>query len=382
MKSRLLNPLLIAPTLLSLASAQQLFLHPAPSASSVGTVAHVDRVLAQHLHIEAFDVLDQEYDDDLFESGPMEFVGQGLQSALLLEVVADENSQREFIPESLHLSHSFQNLSLDVLAQIRTLFSNFLSRAKLIYSAVFSYFGEHTSGDASYSRTLDILSTSNSPSVENFLRELTPLVDFLDEQQSGRDSFGAYIIHGLDDIRKELGEQSLEYQTCVAALKAALESAVSNNVRIALVVSPPSTSSLQKRVEPPAQSPLPSVPSSLPVPQEPFYSTSTCYTSLESCQNSTYSCYGHGACTNMTRTASTRSCFVCACGATKDDKGRTQYWAGEACERKDLSVPTTLLAGTTIFLIVVIAGSISFLYGAGTGPLPSTLTGPGVGVHH
>ena len=31
------------------------------------------------------------------------------------------------------------------------------------------------------------------------------------------------------------------------------------------------------------------------------------------------------------------TCFICACTATKDSMGRTENWAGEACERKDVS---------------------------------------------
>jgi len=69
------------------------------------------------------------------------------------------------------------------------------------------------------------------------------------------------------------------------------------------------------------------------------------------------------------------TCFVCACSTTKDSMGRTENWAGEACERKDVSGPFVLLAGTTIGLLIVIVGSIGLLYKVGETALPSTLTG-------
>jgi len=74
-----------------------------------------------------------------------------------------------------------------------------------------------------------------------------------------------------------------------------------------------------------------------------------------------------------------KTCFVCACNQTTTQDGKTQTWVGEACERKDISGPFVLLVGSSIVLILLIAGSISLLAGIGDDKLPSTLTGGAVG---
>jgi len=73
-----------------------------------------------------------------------------------------------------------------------------------------------------------------------------------------------------------------------------------------------------------------------------------------------------------------KTCFVCACNQTSTANGKIQTWVGDACERKDISGPFALLAGSTIALILLIGGSISLLAGIGEETLPSTLTGSAV----
>ncbi len=80
------------------------------------------------------------------------------------------------------------------------------------------------------------------------------------------------------------------------------------------------------------------VPFPLPGPQQPIGAISTCFTSLDSCNNSTSSCSGRGQCSQASKAG--RTCFVCTCGATtigEGNKVKTTYWAGESCERKDIS---------------------------------------------
>jgi len=48
-------------------------------------------------------------------------------------------------------------------------------------------------------------------------------------------------------------------------------------------------------------------------------------------------------------------------------------WAGQSCERQDISGPFVLLSGTVIVIIVLFIGSVSLLYSVGDQPLPSTL---------
>jgi hypothetical protein len=156
-------------------------------------------------------------------------------------------------------------------------------------------------------------------------------------------------------------------------MRAVLESALSKpNINLALLTFSPSKTLHRRQAQPPQQSPLP--PPS-PIPQQPIGGVSTCFTSVDICTNSTNSCSGRGDCLQASKAGKT--CFVCTCSKTTD-KGKTQTWVGDACERKDISGPFVLLAGSTVALILLIAGSLSLLAGIGSEKLPSTLTGGAV----
>src|ERR1700754_2752016 len=95
---------------------------------------------------------------------------------------------------------------------------------------------------------------------------------------------------------------------------------------MAVLLSPSSSEvpgSMEKRQLQPPQSPLPPHENSTLPPQQPYFSTSTCYTSLDACTESTDSCSGHGTCTNATRLikGEQKTCFVCACQATISSRG-------------------------------------------------------------
>ncbi|GAA5828166.1 hypothetical protein JCM3770_000008 [Rhodotorula araucariae] len=103
----------------------------------------------------------------------------------------------------------------------------------------------------------------------------------------------------------------------------------------------------------------------------------TCFPSLAALENATASCLGRG---EGVRGVSTRAgkngddCWVCRCHATEDDEGRRTRWSGEGCEKEDLSGSALLLAGTTVFLALLVAGSVALLYNIGDVPLPGTLS--------
>lgn len=101
-----------------------------------------------------------------------------------------------------------------------------------------------------------------------------------------------------------------------------------------LTYATPSSTLLFKRDTHESQAPFPSV---VP-PQLPIGSISTCFTSSDACNNGTSSCSGRGQCVEASKAG--RTCFVCLCGFTISGKGKnvkTEYWAGEKCERKDIS---------------------------------------------
>jgi len=224
-----------------------------------------------------------------------------------------------------------------------------------------------------------------SPPTEKFVSELSAIVEFLEADHLSWDRFGAFRVTGLRSIADAYGRDSEQYTTAAASLNAALRSAVNKpHLNLVLFTYPGVQAVVQKRQD---QSPLP------PQPLPPVGSDTLCFASEEVCSNSTDSCSGHGACVRANKAG--RTCFVCACAASKD-KGRTEYWAGSKCERKDVSgcVSTTqsrlaadcsilllptrpfvLIAGTVVALILIIVGSIALLSSVGNQPLPSVLTG-------
>jgi Domain of unknown function (DUF3844) len=247
--------------------------------------------------------------------------------------------------------------------------------------------------DASYPvdgipRLLDIF-TIPSAATKNFLSEMSTLLGFLEKFEEHSHKFGAFELKGLNEIAQAYGRSSEQYKMASEAMHAFVQSALMlDNMHIAFLTYSPSNT-LTKRQ--PQQMPL---PSPTPAPQEPIGSISTCFLTEEICGNSTNTCSGRGQCVEASKAG--RTCFVCLCSATQDGKGKTQNWAGEACERKDISGygsrtnilmlcqlivavrPFVLLTGTVIGLLIVIAGSVSLLYGVGNEQLPGTLTG-GVG---
>ena len=102
-----------------------------------------------------------------------------------------------------------------------------------------------------------------------------------------------------------------------------------------------------------------------------------CFSSYDSCTNTTNYCSGHGSCY-----AKHAGCFACKCGSTvvrynEDGSYKTVQWGGAACEKKDVSVPFFLFASLGIALATLVASSIGMLLGMGSEDLPSVL-GAGV----
>jgi len=198
-----------------------------------------------------------------------------------------------------------------------------LQRASHAFSYVFdvSKGSKHT-----YFPLLDIMNVS--PVTETFVSELSALVTFLESDDLSLDRFGAFRITGLRTIADAYGRESEQYATAAASLAAALRSALTKpHLNMVILAYPKTHAGMEKRQD---QSPLPS-----PLPVPPIGSDTLCFTSEEACSNSTDSCSGHGACVEANKAG--RTCFVCACEATKDSNGQTQYWAGSKCERKDVS---------------------------------------------
>lgn len=167
--------------------------------------------------------------------------------------------------------------------------------------------------------------------------------------------------------------------------------AIKKNMRIAVLLTPSSELSVEqaestfdditKRQQQPPQSPLPPNQNKTLPPQEPLFSTSTCFSTLDTCTTSTNSCSGHGSCTNATRTikGEQKTCFVCACVPSISESGRKEVWVGTSCEKKDVSGPFVLLAGTTIAMLIITIGTIRLLTSMGNEQLPGVLTAGATG---
>lgn len=258
---------------------------------------------------------------------------------------------------------------------------------------------------------INVFTTCKSSSCKQFLLDLTAISDFVEKETSSEAQFGGFNIRGLYGILDEFGPESDIYITAAKVLYATLQQVSENykksclsvtdlfqaiklNIRIALLLSPPSElpvelgridEALEKRQLQPPQSPLPPNQNKTLPPQEPLFSTSTCFPTVDECTNSTNSCSSHGACTNATRVirGERKTCFVCACQVTTSSTGRKEDWVGTACEKEDVSGPFVLLAGTTIGLLLITIGTIKLLTNMGNEQLPGVLTaGATGGVNH
>lgn len=182
---------------------------------------------------------------------------------------------------------------------------------------------------------LDIFSVPSSSS-QSFLSQMTTLVDFAESEDVPTDKFAAIQLTGLSVLAAEYGRQSEQYKLAAETIRGFLSSVTEmRDLKLAVVTLPPSVPLAKRQASSLIQPPQTPFPSPQPGPAQPINAIATCYTSAETCGNSTGSCSGHGQCVPATKQGHT--CYVCACSATKDSKGQTEDWAGTACERRDVS---------------------------------------------
>ncbi|KAM5533199.1 hypothetical protein V8D89_013155 [Ganoderma adspersum] len=349
---------LFIPLLLTgLCQAVRVYLHPGPRVPPHLHASTAGAALSKHLDLDRFE-------DAAPYFGEQElFVGHGSGTGLLLTISQDD--ARAVIPHSLKES-TFSVSPAPTFDSVSSIIPNYINRAHHVYSYV-------------YEPTASLAHTSAAAALQAF----ADLKDFV-EGDYPADRFAAFDFTALTvSLEDHFGADHEQVHEAHKTLRETLKTlAARNDVKLA-VVSIPSTRphphhnkhahghGHHKRQ--PQQSPLP-----LPHPAEPIDSISTCYSNAETCGNATSSCSGHGQCVAASKAGKT--CFVCACSTTKDMKGRKEHWAGNACERQDISGPFVLLAGTTLTLFLLVGGSIALLSAVGGETLPSTLTG-GVAAH-
>ncbi|KAJ5936445.1 hypothetical protein N7454_005080 [Penicillium verhagenii] len=110
-----------------------------------------------------------------------------------------------------------------------------------------------------------------------------------------------------------------------------------------------------------------------------------CYASNSSCTDTTNNCSGHGYCYlkyGSGSDATTGNCYACRCQQTivRKNDGTTQkvQWGGPACQKKDISSPFLLIAGVSVFAVIMVSTAIGMLFSMGQQELPSVI-GAGVG---
>jgi hypothetical protein len=352
---------------LQLCLATKVYLSPPVSVPSRLAPERASLALAHHLGLEAFEPLYSSSESAFAKEIP--FVGQGSKSGVIVSV--DEEDLEHITPSSL--KPSFTLVNSPPADSLSSIISTYLTRAQQShdYASIYSISSSPPEG----SRFLDLFDMlPNYPEIETFYSELQAISAFLDSAADSESVFAAVELAGLAQIRTTFGVESDEYKLSSAASRAALESAISQSEKISLALMTfDSTVVKRQQSQQLAESQAPLPPVATP---QPIGSVSSCFTSMDACTNGTSSCSGRGECAATSRAGKT--CYTCSCGSTKSSTGSTENWVGERCEKKDLSAPFTLLAGTTIVMLLIIVGSVSLLATAGSQELPSVLMGGAV----
>ncbi|KAG1861559.1 hypothetical protein DFJ58DRAFT_777338 [Suillus subalutaceus] len=338
--------------LVSLSQAADVYLSPSQPFPSLLSLQHAGFALSQHLGLEPIENF-QNYGELLREH---EFVGQGASNALFL-LVDDANLQ----------ACSF-SIAGAPTSSITSFVSSYLQRAAHAYSLVYSDLAIPPEG---IPRTLDIFSAP-TPANEAFLAEISTLTKFVEPTADiYDDKFASLELTGLSQLAATYGRSSDQYQLAARTVRAVLEaSAADAKTRVAVLSYTPSLILDKRQPQSPQQSPLAAL---RPLAGPPIRRLASCFTSAETCSNGTNSCSGHGQC--VSTLSAEQECFICACSDTKSNSGKTESWAGDMCQRKDISSTFVLIAGTVITLILLMGGAVSLLYSIGDDELPSILMG-------
>ncbi|KAF8895742.1 hypothetical protein CPB84DRAFT_1782349 [Gymnopilus junonius] len=337
---------MLSSTLLALSAALQLvqaidvYLSPPSSLlRSRLSPEQASAALSRHLGLEAFEPFQEwtHYEES--------FVGQGLKNALILAI--DQNDAPAILPYSLPHAFSLEQPPSTQISSPSSVLYTYLHHASQTYDSIYSSFD--------FGEPSDVAS----------------LVSFL--ESADQPSLVAIELTKLHEIRETYGRFSGAYTQVTEELHSLLERLCGDDrFSVAVLEFVPTSFRLEKRQDP-KQTQIP-LPPNIPAPQLPIGAISTCFTTLDACNNGTSTCSGRGQCVEASKAG--RTCFVCSCGATKTGEGnqvKTIHWAGESCERKDISGPFVLISGTVLAIILTIIGSVYLLHSVGNQPLPSTL---------
>ena len=348
---RPLSLVLLAVGLVSPTLAVTVYLYPPPSTAVPAQLdtRHASLALAHHLGLEKFEQIGT--GDGVWEGGALTAEQEGVVGTApkngLLVTLSEADAKGE-LAICFNVFSLLTLIELVVLASVLSptfslpsppmdslypLIQTYIHRASELYTNLFTEFSP-----VSTSSRLPLLDIFSAPTQANrkFITSVASLVDYLDAKStsdSGYENFAAFELNGLSDLAAQYGEDSESYQTAVKTLQAVFTSAMAHpDLKFAALTFVPATAAWKRADDDEPQTPMnpPAAP-----PAAPISAISGCFTSTDACANATDSCSGHGECVAATKLG--RTCYVCACGVTVDDKGRKEDWAGQACERKDVS---------------------------------------------
>lgn len=191
----------------------------------------------------------------------------------------------------------------------------------------------------------------NTPSINEFLNEMTQLDYFFKQDVQGK------VIVTLDSPMKLYKNSKDTYETAMESLTELLNKNMnSDDVDLTVIVLPISEQTVK-------QSPMSKRDLEF---SRSLSASAGCFKSQAACIDSTNSCSSHGLCSNL------NGCWQCVCSSTFA-KEQTTYWTGGSCEKVDYSSQFNLLFWTSLIIIFTMVGGIKLMYKAGEEPMPGVL---------
>ncbi|EUC64364.1 transmembrane protein, putative [Rhizoctonia solani AG-3 Rhs1AP] len=347
------------------------------------TLPQTNKVLANHLGLDTYESL-EDYGESkewqkMLKNGMDSLFDEPSKNTMMFVLYTDRPQDLASMPTFDYFPEqpSFYINSTLSRRDISALLTNYAAHARQDFTTAPSGLEWHSDSDfASKFEGDDIIETFKVPgkSAALFLDEIMAIQYFRHgswAQSNEAPNFATFEITALDLLAEVYGRDSAQYRKAVDVIE--WLSIRHEGETYSLIVTPktePAGHSYHqsRNIVAPIERRAP-VPGSLPI-----YS---CFQSADTCANSTSACSGRGSCVSVSRAG--RTCYTCKCEPSRSQDGMTTtYWAGQQCERKDVSSAFVLLVGTVLGVLVVAFGSVALLYSVGDEKLPGTLTGGAV----
>ncbi|GAB1521451.1 hypothetical protein RhiTH_004547 [Rhizoctonia solani] len=351
------------------------------------TLPQTNKVLANHLGLDIYESL-EDYGEGkewqkMLKSGIDSLLDgdEAPKNTMMLVLYTDRPQDLAAMPTFDYFPEqpSFYINSTLSRRDISALLSNYAAHARENFATIPKGLDWNTDSDfTSKFNADDIIQTFKVPgkSAELFLDEITAIQYFKHgswSKNAEASNFATFEITALDLLAEEYGRDSEQYRKAVDVIEWLSILGWHEGETYSLIVTP--------KTEPEGHSYHQARNIAAPIERRapvsgsvPIYS---CFKSADTCSNATSACSGRGSCVPVSRAG--RTCFTCKCEPSRSQDGMTTtYWAGQKCERKDVSSAFVLLTGTVVGVLVIAFGSVALLYGVGDEKLPGTLTGGAV----